>query len=270
MVDWDHPDLGIRRQCQLLGLNRSTLYFEGSCESIENLEVMRLLDEQYLKTPFYGRRRMTAWLRRKNFSVNPKRVSRLMRLMGIEAVYPKPRTSKPSPGHRIYPYLLRGRQIHYSDQVWATDITYIPMARGFMYLVALMDWFSRYVLTWRLSNTLDADFCVVALAGALKKSTPEIFNSDQGSQFTSSDFTGPLEEAGVRISMDGRGRAIDNIFIERLWRTVKYENIYLNAYETVPALQEGLSRYFSFYNNERLHQSLGYQTPAEVYFGTSL
>jgi putative transposase len=233
------------------------------------MALMRLMDEQHLRTPFYGSREMTEWLKREGYKVNRKRIRRLMRLMRLEAVYPKPRTSRGHPRHKIFPYLLRDLEIREADQVWATDITYVPMRRGFMYLVAIMDWFSRYVISWRLSNSLDIGFCQECLEEALTVSRPKIFNSDQGSQFTSPLFTDLLEACGVAISMDGRGRALDNIFVERLWRTVKYEDIYLKDYETGWALETGLSSYFDFYDNERLHSSLGYRTPAEVYYGTA-
>ena len=213
---------------------------------------------------------MTVWLQRQGYEVNQKRVRRLMRLMGIEAIYPKPKTSKKHPHHKIYPYLLKDYVIERPNQVWSTDITYIPMAHGFMYLIAIMDWHSRYVLSWKLSNTMERSFCMEALTAALRQGQPEIFNSDQGSQFTSLDFTMRLQEAGIRISMDGRRRAFDNIFIERLWRTVKYEHIYLYRYETVPELLAGLTSYFYFYNHERFHQSLDYCTPAEVHFNQCL
>ena len=227
---------------------------------------MRLIDEQYLRTPFYGSRRMTVWLvRQKNCDVNRKRVRRLMRIMGLEALYAKPKLSLGGQGHKIYPYLLRNLAVLRPDQVWATDITYIPMACGFMYLVAILDWYSRFVLAWRLSNTLEGAFCVEALEEALSWRRPEIFNSDQGVQFTSAAFTSRLEDCGVAISMDGRGRVFDNIFIERLWRTVKHEDIYLKHYETVPQLRRGLGEYLSFYCYERYHQSLGYHTPWDVY-----
>ena len=233
--------------------------------SAETLELLRLLDEQYTRTPFYGVRRMTAWLRSQGHVVNLKRVRRLLRLLGVEAIYPKPATSTPTPGHRIYPYLLRGVPITHVDQVWSTDITYIRMERGWIYLVAILDWYSRYVLTWEVSNTLDSDFCVAALDRALARGRPTIFNTDQGSQFTSHAFTGRLHAADVQISMDGRGRALDNVFVERLWRSVKYEEVYLKSYPTVPAAIDGLGAYFRFYNEERLHQSLAYRTPAAVY-----
>lgn len=227
---------------------------------------MRLIDEEYTRHPFYGVERMTAILRRKGHVVNPKRIRRLMRLMGLEAIYPKPDLSKPVKGHKIYPYLLRGVSIERVDQVWSTDITYIRMSHGFIYLVAIMDWFSRYVLSYAFSTTLEQDFCLKALQDALKVATPKIFNSDQGSQFTSIAFTGLLNSAGIAISMDGRGRAMDNVFVERLWRNVKYERVYLHNYETVKEAIRDIEQYFDFYNKERPHQSLDYQTPAEVYF----
>jgi putative transposase len=226
---------------------------------------MRRIDEQFLKTPFFGSRRMALALGPRGEPLNRKRVQRLMRLMGIEAVHPKPRTTAPTPGGRAYPYLLRDRVLTHVDQVWSSDITYVPMRHGFMYLTAVIDWYSRYVLSWRLSNTLDGDFCLEALDEALSRGKPEIFNTDQGSQFTSREYTGRLEEAGIAVSRDGRGRALDNVFVERLWRSVKYEDIYIQGYETVLELYQGLARYFAFYNNERLHQSLGYRTPAAVY-----
>jgi putative transposase len=249
----------------LLDLPRSTYYHAGRGESDENLHLMRLIDEQYLHTPFSGSRGMTQWLIRQGCDVNRKRVQRLMRVMGLQAIYPGKRTSVPSPHHRIYPYLLRNLRIERPDQVWSADITYVPLRRGFMYLVAVLDWHSRYVLSWELSNTLDSGFCVAALAAALESQRPEIFNTDQGAQFTSQAFTGLLEAAEVAISMDGRGRALDNVFIERLWRSVKYENIYLHAYETAAELARGLTSYFDFYRYERLHMALDYQTPWEVY-----
>jgi putative transposase len=227
---------------------------------------MRVIDEQYLKTPFYGYPKMTAHLRREGYEINPKRIYRLMQKMGIQAIYPQPRTTISSPAHKIYPYLLRNLAIVRPNQVWSTDITYVPMQKGFMYLVAVIDWYSRYVLAWQLSNTLDGSFCLDTLHQALQAGTPEIFNTDQGVQFTASAFTACLKEAQIQISMDGRGRALDNIFIERLWRTVKYEDLYIRAYATVPALAVGLERYFTFYNHDRPHQSLDYRTPAEVYF----
>jgi len=268
MIEPGHPQISIRRQCELVGLNRSTFYYTPAQESELNLHLMRLIDEQYTKTPFYGYLRMTAVLRRPphRYKVNHKRVQRLMQKMGLQAIYPKPRTSNAAKGHKVYPYLLRNLAITRPNQVWSADITYIPMLRGFMYLVAIMDWHSRYVVAWQLSNTLDGLFCLNALDLALAQGTPEIFNTDQGVQFTALDFTSRLEEAGIRISMDGRGRALDNVFVERLWRTVKYEHVYLHEHTLVPELEKGLGEYFTFYNQERLHQSLSYQTPAEVHF----
>lgn len=226
---------------------------------------MRLLDEQYTRTPFYGVCRMTAWLRAKGYRVNEKRIRRLLRLMGLEAIYQRPRLSVPAPGHRLYPYLLRGAVIERVNQVWSTDITYIRLLYGFVYLVAIIDWFSRYVLSWEISVTLDSEFCESALERALRLGQPEIFNSDQGVQFTSTSFTDRLLARGIRISMDGRGRALDNIFVERLWRSVKYEEVYLHDYQQVPDAISGLGRYFNFYNSERLHQALDYRTPEAVF-----
>ena len=266
IIQPNHPDISIRRQCELLGLNRSTYYYAPTASSELNLHLMRLIDEQYLKTPFYGWPRMTAHLRREGHPVNHKRVQRLMRIMNLQAIGPKPKTSVADKGHRIYPYLLRGVEIRRPNQVWSADITYVPMRHGFMYLVAILDWFSRYVLAWQLSNTLDIRFCLDALRQALLLGQPDIFNTDQGVQFTARRFTDPLKDAGVRISMDGRGRVFDNIFIERLWRTVKYEDIYLKDYASVGQLDTGLAGYFQFYNHDRLHQSLAYLTPAEVHF----
>jgi putative transposase len=258
--------LSIRRQCELLGLNRATLYYEPAGESAENLHLMRLIDEQYLRTPFYGWPRMTAHLRRLGYVVNHKRIQRLMRKMGLQAIYPKPRTTRAAQERKVYPYLLRGVEISRPNFVWSADITYIPMRHGFMYLVAVIDWYSRYVLAWQISNTLGGYFCLDALQQALAQDRPEIFNTDQGVQFTAQIFTTCLEAAEIRISMDGRGRALDNIFIERLWRSVKYEDIYLKDYAAVPDLEAGLADYFCFYNHIRLHQSLAYRTPAEVHF----
>jgi putative transposase len=232
-----------------------------------NLTLMRLIDAQYMETPFYGYPRMTQILRRKGYPVNHKRVSRLMRLMGIEAIYPRPRTTIAAVGHKIYPYLLRHLPITHNNHVWSTDITYIPLPGGFMYLVAVMDWHSRFVLSWQLSNTMETHFCMDALELAFTLGQPEIFNSDQGSQFTAIAFTTCLLQRNISISMDGRRRALDNIFIERLWRSVKYEDIYIKDYQSVRALETGLGRYFWLYNYGRPHQSLAYATPAEVYFG---
>ena len=270
LIEPDHPALSVRRQCELLGLSRSSLYYEPARETGEDLRLMRKIDEQYTACPFYGSRRMTAWLTNQGEEVNRKRVQRLMRVMGLEAVYPKPRLSVAGRGHKVYPYLLRGVKIERPDQVWSTDITYVPMTSGFMYLAAVIDWFSRYVIAWRLSNTLDGSFCLEMLEEALRGGSPEIFNTDQGVQFTAAAFTGRLESAGVAVSMDGRGRALDNVFVERLWRSVKYEDIYIQGYDTVPGLHRGLARYFAFYNDERPHQSLGYRTPAAVYRATEV
>jgi putative transposase len=267
LVEPAHPQISLARQCALLGLPRSTYYYHAQGESAENLQLMRLLDEQYTQTPYYGTRRMTAWLQSQGYAVNRKRVARLLRIMGVETIYPKPHTSQPHPAHRVYPYLLRGMPITRVNQVWSTDITYIRLHGGFVYLIAIMDWFSRYVLAWALSITMDVGFCLEALEQALGVAHPEICNSDQGAQFTSLDFTGRLESAGIRISMDGRGRALDNVFVERLWRTVKYEEVYLTDYETPREATQELARFFVRYNEQRQHQALGYQTPAVVYFG---
>jgi putative transposase len=265
LVEVNHPELSVRRQCELLGLARATFSYEPSGETPENLRLMRLIDELYTGCPFYGSRKITEELTRRGEEVNRKRVQRLMREMGLEAIYPKPRLSAAGRGHKIYPYLLRGVKIERPDQVWSADITYVPLPSGFMYLAAVIDWYSRYVLAWRLSNTLDGSFCLEMLEEALQGGRPEVFNTDQGVQFTAEAFTGRLLAAGVAVSMDGRGRALDNVFVERLWRTVKYEDIYIRFYDTVAELLQGLIRYFAFYNEERLHQSLRYETPAEVY-----
>lgn len=261
-----HGQISIKRQCELLGLSRSGYYYEPCPESEENLELMRLLDEQYLDTPYYGIRRMQWFLGQKGYQVNHKKVARLLRLMGLEAVYPKPNLSKADPAHKIYPYLLRGVKIERVDQVWSTDITYIPMAKGFMYLVAVMDWYSRFVLSWQLGNSLEVDFCLDALEESFRYGQPQIFNSDQGSQFTSNAFTQVLTGRAISISMDGRGRALDNVFIERLWRSVKYEYLYLHAPCNGKELWQGIHNYFTRYNYHRPHQSLDYLTPAQVYF----
>ena len=260
-------DLPITRQCELLELTRSTVYYQHQEVSEADLTLMRRIDEMHLKRPFYGSRRIRDWLQDEGHDVNRKRVQRLMRQMGITAIYPKRRTSKPGKGHKIYPYLLRNLVIDRPNQVWATDLTYIPMAKGFVYLVAIMDWHSRKVLSWRLSNTMDSDFCVEALEEALNRyGHPDIFNTDQGAQFTSEAFTGVLKTAGVDISMDGRGRWIDNVFVERLWRSVKYEEVYLKAYDSIAAARASLGQYFAFYNAERRHQSLDRRTPDSVYY----
>lgn len=266
-MDVAHPEISLGRQCELLGLARSSLNYCERGESERNLKLLRLLDEQYTQTPFYGVRRMTAWLGTQGEWVNKKRVRRLLRVLGLQAIYPRPRLSEPIPGHKIYPYLLRNVAITRVNQVWSTDITYIRLRQGFIYLVAIIDWFSRYVLSWEVSITMESSFCVAALDWALRSARPEIFNTDQGSQFTSQEFTGRLLAQGIEISMDGRGRALDNIFIERLWRSVKYEEVYLNDYQSALAAVSGLSCYFRFYNYERLHQALGYRTPALVFHG---
>ena len=269
MLETDGCKLSIRRQSELLDVTRSVLYYVSQRDMTEDLAVMRLLDEQYTKTPFYGVERMTAHLHRKGIIIGHNHVRRLLRLMGLEAIYPKPRLSMPDLQHRIYPYLLRDIRVYKPNQVWAADITYIRLLEGFVYLVAIMDWFSRYVISWELSITLDTQFCIDALQRALLISKPDIFNTDQGSQFTSIAFTDVLKDAGVQISMDGKGRVFDNIFVERLWRTVKYEEVYLKDYGSVDEARRSIGRYFEFYNNVRLHQSLGYRTPCEVYCDVS-
>ena len=266
LVDRADAALSMVAQCRLLKVARSTLYWRASPVSADDLDLMRRLDRQYLATPFYGARRMVAVLRRAGLTVNRKHVRRLMRLMGIAAIYQRPNTSKPHPEHPVFPYLLRSLAINRPNQVWCADITYIPMARGFVYLVAIMDWFSRRVLAWRLSIGLEAAFCVEALAEALERyGKPDIFNTDQGAQFTGADFVGALQEHGIQISMDGRGRYLDNIFIERLWRSLKYEEVFIHAYVTVAQARGGIGRWVLFYNDERLHQALGYQTPREIF-----
>ena len=283
MINPKHKKISVRHQCDLLGLARSSLYYQTktavrksknksgniirpSQETQENLRIMDRIDELFMKYPFYGSRSMRAVLNREGYHVNRKRIQRLMRLMGIQAIYPKPRLSIGGKDHKIYPYLLKGLTIDRPDQVWCSDITYIRIAHGFVYLVAIMDWYSRRVLSWRLSNTLDTEFCLEALEEALENGKPEIFNTDQGCQFTSESFTSRLKKAGIKISMDGRGRVFDNIMIERLWRTLKYQDIYIKDYQIVMELQAGLDAYFQFYNNERPHQSLEEKTPAMVYF----
>ncbi|MFI9653071.1 IS3 family transposase [Guyparkeria sp. GHLCS8-2] len=271
LIEPQASDISIRRQCRLFGLSRSSVYYQRRELRDCDLELMRLIDEEHLRTPVYGSRRLTVYLNRLGRAVNRKRVQRLMRQMGLQAVYPKPRTSRPDKGHRIYPYLLRDRVIDRPNQVWATDVTYIPMARGFMYLVAIMDWHSRRVLAWRVSNTLDTDFCIDALEEALTHhGSPEIFNTDQGCQFTNKAFTEVLAAHDVRISMDGKGCYQDNIFVERLWRSVKYECVYLKAFENGVHLREDLKRYFTWYNMNRPHQGLDDATPDEVYFDQPL
>jgi putative transposase len=267
LIEPVHESISIARQCELVGLARSSYYYQGAGESAENLQLMRLVDEQYTRTPFYGIKRMTTWLETHGYAVKHKRVARLMRLMGLEAIYPKPRLSLPGITQQKYPYLLRGLPIERVHQVWSADITYIRLQRGFLYLVAILDWFSRYVLSWSVSITLDTSFCLEALEAALAVSQPEIFTSDQGVQFTSAEFTRRLQSANIRISWDSRGRALDNIFVERLWRSVKYEEVYLKEYQSVSEAISGLKQYFVFYNRERLHQALDYQTPAAVHWG---
>jgi len=256
----------INRQCELLYLARASYYYQSERDDSYNQLLMKMLDEQFTKTPFYGVLKMTACLKMKGHDVNEKRVRRLMRLMGLEAVYPKKRLSKTAHDHKKYPYLLRNLDISCPDQVRRADITYIRMNQGFVYLVVVMDWYSRYILAWEISTTMDKEFCIRTLEKALMTSTPEIFNSDQGMQFTSDDFTGILEQADIRISMDGRGRVYDNIFVERLWRTVKYEEVYLHDYRTVSEARLRLANYFHFYNRERIHETLDYKTPYDVYF----
>jgi len=255
----------LARQCELLGLARSSLYYQPRGESEENLAVMRRIDQLYTKWPFLGSRRMRVYLSRQGYEVNRKRVQRLMSLMGLEAIYPKRSLSRAVTGAKRYPYLLRGLEVASADEVWAADITYIRLVHGYLYLVAVLDWWSRYVLAWETSNTLDADFCVVALRRALERGQPEIFNTDQGVQFSCGQFLGVLESEGIRVSMDGRGRALDNVFVERLWRSLKYEEVYLREYESVMEAIKGIGKWFRFYNQDRPHQGLGYRTPAEVY-----
>lgn len=264
----EHPEIPIYRQCELLELSRSSFYYKPVGISEYNLLLMDMIDRKYTEHPFYGILRMTAWLRDEGHQVNHKRIQRLMQLMGLKAIYPKPRLSKGGDVSEKYPYLLRGLVIQRPNQVWGTDITYIKLRQGFIYLVAVMDWFSRYVLSWEVSNSLDTFFCMSALEKALARNTPEIFNSDQGSQFTSEAFTSRLKAAGIRISWDGRGRVWDNIFIERLWRSVKYEEVYLKDYANVPEALRGLDDYFRFYNTQRHHQALGYRTPEQIFLGS--
>lgn len=267
LLDPEHS-LSLRCQCELLTVSRSGLYYEPVSPDAEELKLMRLIDELHLKHPFFGSRMMEQTLKRENHPVNRKRVRRLMRLMGLESMAPQPSTSDPSPEHPVYPYLLRGLRIDRINQVWAADITYIPLARGFAYLVAAIDWYSRRVLAWRLSNTMETSFCIEALQEALARfGTPEIFNTDQGAQFTAESFTSALRARGIKISMDGKGRFVDNIFVERLWRSLKYEAVYLNPYDSVADAREGIGRYLAFFNDERPHQALGYQTPSGFYDG---
>ncbi len=270
MIDAGHPKLAVSRQCSILGISRSYLYYTPKETATEELELMRRIDKIHTDFPFFGSRQMVRYLGRRQVTVNRKRAQRLMKKMGLRGMVPGPDTSRPHPEHIKYPYLLRNLAIVRPDQVWATDITYIPMAKGFLYLVAVIDWYSRRVLSWRLSNTLEPSFCVEALLEAFAKfGVPEIFNTDQGAQFTSYDFIKELQDRGIEISMDGKGRALDNVFVERLWRSLKYEYIYLNPEEDGLALRKGLSRYFEFFNGERPHSSFDGQTPDEVYFGKS-
>jgi putative transposase len=267
LLDLKGGSLSIRHQCDLLSLNRSWFYYRPVKVSDWEQQLMNRVDEIFTAWPFYGSRKIAETLNQEGWQVGRGRVRRLMKLLGLEAIYPKPRLSERHPEHKIYPYLLRGVLIERVDQVWSTDITYIRLKRGYMYLVAVIDWYSRYVLSWRLSNSLSVDFCLEALEEALGDSKPNIFNTDQGSQFTSKVFVERLLGENIKVSMDGRGRALDNVFVERLWRTVKYEDVYLKSYETVLDLKGGLGAYFEFYNNERIHQSLNYRTPQEIYRG---
>ncbi len=267
MIDFNSSEISVAFQCNLLSISRSSVYYKPKQIKERDLDLMRIIDEQYLETPFYGSRSMRNHIRRLGWTINRKPIQRLMRLMGLQAIYPKPRTTKPHPQNKVYPYLLRGLKINRPDQVWAADITYVPMSRGFMYLVAIMDWHSRKVLSWRVSNSMDTDFCVEALEEAIGKyGCPEIFNTDQGSQFTSESFTNILKENNIKISMDSRGRFQDNILIERLWWTVKYQYLYLRAFDSGKKLRHGLKKWFQYYNQDRFHQSLEDWTPDEIYF----
>lgn len=270
LVNKNHKQLSINRQCELLDMPRSMYYYEPAEENALNLLLMNEIDELYTKYPFYGSPRICASLNRLGYEINIKRIKRLMAKMGITAIYPGPNLSKRNMEHKVYPYLLRGLQIKNPNHVWSADITYIRMNKGFMYLMAIIDWYSRYVIAWELSNTLDGAFCREALIRALKAGSPDIFNTDQGVQFTEKVFTGILDGNGIQISMDSVGRATDNVFVERLWRSLKYEDIYIKGYETVKDLLVGLEVYFDFFNNERPHQSLGYKTPSEIYFSKTL
>lgn len=270
LIEPANSRIAVVRQCELVDLARSSWYYQPGGDNAYNEELMRLIDQEYTLHPFYGKRQMTNWLHTQGHQVNVKRICRLMRQMGIEAIYPKRNTSLANSQHRKFPYLLSGLNIWYPNQVWTTDVTYIRMVPGWLYLVAIMDWYSRYVVSWELSNTLDVEFCLAALDRALAGKKPDIFNSDQGAQFTSADFTGRLESSGIRISMDGRGRLYDNVFVERLWRTVKYEEVYIHDYQTVSEARSQLRTYFQFYNKERPHSSLGKKTPAEIYFGRNV
>jgi putative transposase len=266
LMEWNNQEISLCRQCKLLSLSKGALYYEPVKLDQFSLSIMGFIDLQHIKTPFFGSRKMVAALEKCGYIVNRKRVQRLMKLMGISAIYPKRSLSQKSKAHKIYPYLLKDIKIDNPNFVWSIDITYIQLRGGFLYLVAIIDWYSRYVLSWRLSNTLDVSFCLEALEDALDKGTPIIFNSDQGSQFTSKEFTQLLLDKGIKVSMDGRGRVFDNIFIERLWRSVKYEDVYLKGYETCKDVIDGLGRYFPFYNNQRPHQALGYKVPYEIHY----
>ena len=266
LMEWNNQEISLCRQCKLLSLSKGALYYEPVKLDQFSLSIMGFIDLQHIKTPFFGSRKMVAALEKCGYIVNRKRVQRLMKLMGISAIYPKRSLSQKSKAHKIYPYLLKDIKIDNPNFVWSVDITYIQLRGGFLYLVAIIDWYSRYVLSWRLSNTLDVSFCLEALEEALDKGTPIIFNSDQGSQFTSKEFTQLLLDKGIKVSMDGRGRVFDNIFIERLWRSVKYEDVYLKGYETCKDVIDGLGRYFPFYNNQRPHQALGYKVPYEIHY----
>lgn len=269
MIELTHPRISTARQCRLLGLPRSTYYHRPEPIPADDLALMRLVDEAYLAHPYFGSRQMARWFRRQGYDVNRKRVQRLMRLMKIEAIYQKPNLSRANPAHRIYPYLLRKLKVDRPNQCWATDITYVPIQGGHIYLCAVIDWYSRAVLAWELSNTIDASFCVRAVQRAIDQyGAPEIFNTDQGSQFTSDAFTRPLLALGVQLSMDGKGRCLDNVFVERLWRTVKYEEIYLKSYHSLVDAHTNLAAYFRFYNERRPHSAFGDATPAETYRGT--
>ena len=265
LIEPGNQEITIQRQCELINLNRSSYYLKPGSEGIENLKLMRLIDEEYTKYPFYGTRRMKAVLAKKGYEINRKKIQRLMSLIGIQAIYPKPKLSQGNQNKK-YPYLLRDVIVAFPNHVWSTDITYIRMKNGYLYLTAILDWYSRYVIVWELANSLEETFCLNALDEALKIGVPEIFNTDQGVQYTSFEFTNKLEKAGIKISMDGKGRALDNVFVERLWRNVKYEEIYLNEYKNVSEVYCGLEKYFKYYNERRPHQSLKYKTPKEIYF----
>jgi len=267
LIDSGHAGISVKRQCDLLGLNRSSFYYEAVEVCEKDLKMMRLIDEKFMQYPFYGSRKLAASIGRDlHASVNRKRMQRLMRIMGLEAIYPKPNLSRGDVTHKVFPYLLRNIKLDRPNTVWSCDITYIPLDGGFAYLIAVIDWYSRYVLSWRLSNTMSQDFCIDAVEQALRFGKPAIFNTDQGSQFTSHDFTSLILGQGIKVSMDGKGRALDNIFVERLWRSVKYEDVYIKGYRTIPDAAQGLDNYFSFYNHARPHQSLEYRTPSEVHY----